>query len=92
MVKFTKVRGTQDSVPLLERDDNKVYIRSNVKRIDEPDTDQEVGFHGWEYDEEQYTHIEYTLKVQDELNANNKSVLTAMVGLAELYETLMGGE
>ena len=53
---MAKVRGSQDQKPLeLEFGKTTVYERKNIRRIDEPDTEEQFGFHGWEYDETQYT-------------------------------------
>ncbi|MGL5715058.1 MAG: hypothetical protein ACRCXT_06785 [Paraclostridium sp.] len=67
MQEFKNVKSSQTGYP--EEVDTKsspttVYIRNNIKRIDE---EKENGFHGWEYDEIQYT--------VDEYNANKISIL-----------------
>lgn len=62
MKEIKRVRGTMTEVPLLEVSVDTVYIRSNVKRVDEG---TEEGFHGWEYDEIQYTLQEYLRGIND---------------------------
>lgn len=77
------VRGTQEQKPLeLEFGKTTVYERKNIRRVDEPDTDERRGFHGWEYDEEQYTIAEWYK--QDSIK--NK------LAIAELAELIAGGE
>lgn len=76
------VRGTQEQKPLeLEFGKTTVYERKNIRRVDEPDTEEGRGFHGWEYDETQYT-IEEWYK-HDSLN--NK------LAIAELAALIAGG-
>lgn len=77
------VRGSQEAKPLeLEFGKTTVYERKNIRRIDEPDTDERRGFHGWEYDETQYTYAEWYK--QDSMK--NK------LAIAELAELLAGGK
>lgn len=91
MLSYKSVRGTQHSVLPLERDEDKVYVRTNIKRVDEPDSEDHLGFHGWEYDETIYSHLEYTNKLEVDIEKSKSDSLTAMEGLAELYESLLGG-
>ncbi|MCM1232829.1 MAG: hypothetical protein NC184_05740 [Roseburia sp.] len=79
---MAKVRGTQDQKPLeLEFGKTTVYERKNIRRVDETDTDERRGFHGWEYDEEQYDITEWYK--QDSIK--NK------LAIAELAELIAGG-
>ncbi len=79
---MAKVRGSQDQKPLeLEFGKTTVYERKNIRRIDEPDTEEQFGFHGWEYDETQYT-IEEWYKYD---SLNNK------LAIAELAALIAGG-
>lgn len=77
------VRGSQEQKPLeLEFGKTTVYERKNIRRVDEPDTDERRGFHGWEYDETQYTIAEW--HKQDSIN--NK------LAIAELAALIAGGQ
>ena len=77
------VRGTQTAKPLeIEFTKDTVYERRNVKRIEEPDTDERRGFSGWEYEETLYTVSEW----------HRKEALATNLAIAELAEALMGGE
>ena len=76
------VRGSQEAKPLeLEFGKTTVYERKNIRRVDEEDTEERRGFHGWEYEETQYTIAEWNR--QDSLN--NK------LAIAELAALLTGG-
>lgn len=50
---YNKVRGTMPTVPSIKVNQDTVYIRSNINKIDEEN------FKGWEYDEIQYNTKEY---------------------------------
>lgn len=77
------VRGSQEQRPLeLEFGKTTVYERKNIRRIDEPDIDERRGFHGWEYDETQYTIAEW-YKYD---SINNK------LAIAELAALVAGGQ
>ena len=77
------VRGTHEQRQLdLEFGKTTVYERKNIRRVDEPDTDERRGFHGWEYDETQYTIAEW--HKQDSIN--NK------LAIAELAALIAGGQ
>lgn len=72
------VRGTQETKPLeLEFGKTTVYERKNIRRVDEPDTEEEASFHGWEYEETQYTIAEWYK--QDSIK--NKLAIAELAGL-----------
>lgn len=50
---YKNVRGSQETVQQLEVNVDTVYLRSNIKKVEDDD------FKGWEYDEVQYTLREY---------------------------------
>ena len=76
------VRGSQEAKPLeLEFGKTTVYERKNIRRVDEEDTEERRGFHGWEYEETQYTIAEWNR--QD--SSKNK------LAIAELAALLTGG-
>lgn len=62
MKKYYKVLGSQEIVPNLEVNVDTVYIRYNIKRVE---TEK---FTGWEYDETQYSMIEYQQLIGDKTN------------------------
>lgn len=72
------VRGTQKAKPLeLEFGKNTVYERKNIRRVDEGDTEEKKGFHGWEYEETKYTYAEWYK--QDSIK--NKLAIAELAGL-----------
>ena len=86
------VESTADSVLPFERDEYHAYIRTNIVRIDEPDTEEYFGRHCWQYDEEVLTHTEYMDRLEQKISAQEESNINTMVGLAELYEALYSEE
>ncbi len=84
-----KVRGTQEVVKPLEQDQYKVYIRTNIVRIDEEDTEDTLGFHGWEYDEIEMTIPEYQTMVKGDVEKLKEEDLNNKVALTEIFEMLI---
>lgn len=83
MVMYKGVRSTAATVNEIEKDENFIYARSNIQKIDEKDTEMSPGFHGWQYDETVYTKDEYIDRV-------NKQLTDTQLALVEVYE-LIGG-
>ncbi len=76
------VRGTQEQKPLeLEFGKTTVYERKNIRRVDEPDTEEKRGFHGWEYDETQYPIAEWY----------KQDGIKTKLAIAELAALITGG-
>lgn len=76
------VRGSQETKPLeLKFGKDTVYERSNIRRIEEAETEETPGFSGWEYEETQYTYPEWY----------RKDSLENKLAIAELAETIAGG-
>ena len=72
------VRGNQETKPLeLEFGKTTVYERKNIRRVDESDTEESPGFHGWEYEETPYTYAEWYK--QDSIK--NKLAIAELAGL-----------
>lgn len=84
-----KVRGTQEVVKPLEQDQYKVYIRTNIVCIDEEGTDENPGFHGWEYDEIEMTIPEYQALVKDDVQKLKNEDLSNKMALTEIFEMLI---
>lgn len=83
MVTYENVRSTAVSVEEIERDEHSIYVRSNIQRIDEEDTEMNPGFHGWQYDEVVYTKDEY-------IDRLDRQLTETQLALVEVYE-LIGG-
>ena len=84
-----KVLGTQEVVKPLEQDQYKVYIRTNIVRIDEEGTEDNPGFHGWEYDEIEMSIPEYQALVKDDVQKLKDEDLNNKMALTEIFEMLI---
>lgn len=84
-----KVHGTQEVVKPLEQDNFKVYIRTNIVRIDEEGTDENPGFHGWEYDEIEMSIPEYQAMIKGEVEKLTAEDLNNKMALTEIFEILI---
>ena len=85
-----KVRGTQKNVKPVEVNVDTVYVRTDIKRIDEED------FEGWEYEEETFSTKEYIEKLTNSDDTQSIAFLISML-MSEVdflrmrVDTLEGG-
>lgn len=86
MITCNNVRGTMEQVITKEENYGNIYIRTNIIRIDE---EGENGFHGWQYDEQQFTSSEYTAVLESEITRLTAEDLNNKEALIEIYETIM---
>jgi len=84
-----RVRGTQLEVKSVEQFDTKVLVRTNIVRIDDPDTELNPGFHGWEYDEVELTISEYQELQKQQVESLESKDLDNKEAIAELYEMVL---
>ena len=87
---FQGVRGTQEQVPVIEVSKDTVYVRSDIKRVEEND------FSGWEYNETQYGLQEYIENLTLSSDTESIALLLAMLMseidyLKDRIEVLEGG-
>lgn len=84
--------GTQQSTvkPLeLELTETKVFVASNITPVDEPGTEDQPGFTGYEFNLVEYDKDEY-MKLQTEKNASlEQQVTDTQIALCEVYELMM---
>ena len=84
--------GTQRSTvkPLeLELTETKVFVASNITSVNEPDTEDQPGFTGYEFDLVEYDKDEY-IKLQAENNAALEQQMTdTQLALCEVYELMI---
>ena len=84
--------GTQRSTvkPLeLELTETKVFVASNITPVNEPDTEDQPGFTGYEFDLVEYDKDEY-IKLQAEHNAALEQQMTdTQFALCEVYELMI---
>ena len=74
---FQSVRSTADYVPSIEVNVDTVYIRSDIKRV------EEMEFSGWEYNEIQYDKNEYIEKLANEDAAGMLALIISLL-MAEI--------
>lgn len=67
--------------PLVLTEDH-AYVRTNIKPINEPGTEDTPGFKGFSYDETEYTKDEYIISMSNEF-ANVNILLETMLGGVE---------
>lgn len=70
---FQGVRGTQEHVPIIEVSKDTVYVRSDIKRV------EEIDFSGWEYNEIQYGLQEYIENLTTTSDTESIALLLAML-------------
>lgn len=87
MINYGKQRSTVKPEEL-ELTETKAFVSSNVKEVNEPETDGQSGFTGYEFDLIEYDKDEY-IKIQAEKNTDLENEITqAQVAMCEIYEML----
>lgn len=87
MINYEKQRSTVKPEEL-ELTETKAFVSSNVKEVNEPETDGQPGFTGYEFDLIEYDKDEY-IKIQAEKNTDLENEITqAQVAMCEIYEML----
>lgn len=86
------VESTAESVLPVERTEYCVYLRSNITRVDEQDTEEMPGKHCWVYDEEELTLTEYIDRLEAQAKKHDEDIVDAIEGIAEVYEMLYDKE
>lgn len=84
--------GTQRSTvePLeLELTETKVFVASDITPVNEPDTDEQPGFIGFEFQLVEYEKDEYIKMIDEKNKSLETQVDNAMIALCEMYETMM---
>lgn len=77
------VRGTQNEVIPVEVNVDTVYVRQNIRRIEED------RFIGWEYEEEQIDKNEYIARISKENTLNTSKIQTLTEENLSLMEASM---
>ena len=87
MKDFGKTRSTVKPDEMVT-DEFSVWIHTDIKEVNEPGTDNQAGFTGYEFNMVQYDKDEYILMMSKK-NASLESQLTdTQVALTEVYELL----
>lgn len=84
--------GTQRSTvePLeLELTETKVFVASDITPVNEPDTDEQPGFTGYEFGLVEYDKDEYIKMIDEKNKSLETQVDNTMIALCEMYETMM---
>ena len=86
MKQYLNVQGSMDAVSALEVNVDTVYVRSNIKRIEEED------FIGWEYDETQYSYREYMETLTNEQDSGMLALMVSMLmAEVDMLKAQIGG-
>ncbi len=73
----------------LELTESKVFVSSNITEVNEPGTDEQPGFSGYEFTLTEYEKDEY-IKLQAEKNESlGQQVTDTQVALTEVYEMIL---
>lgn len=84
--------GTQRSTvkPLeLELTETKVFVASNISPVNEPGTEEQPGFTGYEFNLVEYGKDEYIKMIDEKNKSLETQVDNTMIALCEMYETMM---
>lgn len=84
--------GTQRSTvePLeLELTETKVFVASDITPVNEPDTDEQPSFIGFEFQLVEYEKDEYIKMIDEKNKSLETQVDNTMIALCEIYETMM---
>ncbi len=83
---FQNVRSTATNIPSVEVNVDTVYVRTEIKRVEEDD------FTGWEYNEIQYPLQEY---IETLANEDDAGMLALMVSVlmseVDMLKMMIGG-
>lgn len=83
---FQNVRSTATNIPSVEVNVDTVYVRNEIKRVEEDD------FIGWEYNEIQYPLQEY---IETLANEDDAGMLALMVSVlmseVDMLKMMIGG-
>lgn len=88
MKEYGKQRSTVKPLEL-ELTETKVFVNSDIVQVNEPGTDEQPGFTGYEFTLTEYEKDEY-IKLQAEKNESlGKQVTGTQVALTEVYEMIL---
>ncbi len=87
MIDYGKQRSTVEPLEL-ELTETRVFVSSNIIPVNEPGTEEQPGFSGYEFDLIEYDKDEY-IKIQAEKNATLEDEITqSQVAMCEIYEMI----
>jgi hypothetical protein len=82
MIDYGKTRSTVKP-PEMELTESKVFIASNIVTVNEPGTDEQPGFDGYEYDLVEYDKNEYLILQSEQIEklAANQDYIAMMADI-----------
>lgn len=90
MQRFTNVSSSADSVEELEITAETVIVRSGITRVEDPGTDENPGFTGWQIETEDVYEKDEYIKLMAESNASLEEQATGLqLALVEVYEQIL---
>ena len=83
---FQNVRSTATNIPSVEVNVDTVYVRSDIKRV------EEMEFSGWEYNEIQYSKDKYIEKLTSEEDLGSMAMLLSItLSEVDMLKSMIGG-
>lgn len=73
----------------LELTETKVFVSSNITPVDEPETEEQPGFTGYEFSLVEYDKDEYIKLQAEKNNVLEKQVTETQLALCEVYELMI---
>lgn len=77
---YKNVESTANEVKPFAIDKTRVYVRTNIQRVDIDDANPLLSFHGWKYDEVVYDKDEYIIE-QAVKSEENNTILNTLLGV-----------
>lgn len=87
MVDYGKVRSTVEPESIVI-DEFSVWQHTNITPVNEPGTDEEPGFVGYEFNMVQYDKNEFILKQANENASLSQQITDTQIALCEVYELM----
>lgn len=87
MQQYGKVRSTQQPDTKVI-DEYSVWVVENVTPVNEPGTEEQEGFVGYEYDLTQYEKDEYIRIIDDRNTSLEAEITSTQLALCDVYEML----
>lgn len=87
MQQYGKVRSTQQPDTKVI-DEYSVWVAENIVPVNEPGTEEQEGFVGYEYDLTQYEKDEYIRMIDDRNTSLEAEITSTQLALCDVYEML----
>lgn len=87
MQQYGKVRSTQQPDTKVI-DEYSVWVAEDIVPVNEPGTEEQEGFVGYEYDLTQYEKDEYIRMIDDRNTSLEAEITSTQLALCDVYEML----